>query len=261
MIAISDSWSDDESRAGDLSKKERVLRLAQTDPFLSVDEIANMVGTTSRYVRTSLSEAGLTLTELRRRFAEDMRKRLKEAGAERTRRGTTPDSGNTKAAVEGGARERTYYMRVGQLVDAQAASLLGTEPDTPLLQVSRLRLLDGQPLYINVLVTTEQLTVNEQLLTGDGPMYNLLDQVLAGKARPMVDRRTVDIVPASKSFAESLGVKLGHPLLRSGTLITTSPGNEPIAIEFNYFDAMSVRLELETASRRAMRVIERESGV
>src|SRR5690625_2256293 len=59
-----------------MTKKTRLLTLARRYPFLSVDEIAERVGTTPRYVRTSLSEAGLSLLALRRqqalRMAQDV---------------------------------------------------------------------------------------------------------------------------------------------------------------------------------------------
>lgn len=259
MIAYSDKAAASKSSGNGESKKARVLRLAQTDPFLSVDEIARKVGTTSRYVRTSLSEAGLTLTELRRRFARDVRKRLsgEDSGGEEEGSVAVASAPSLKALDQDDEHEETRCVRVSQVVDVAAASLLGTAPDTPLLEISRLRVLNGQPLYVNQLVTNQYLTVSEQMLAEDGPLYNLLRRVTGDAARPMLARRTVDIVPATEYLAESLGVQPGHPLLRSGTVITVGPDDTPLAVEFSYFDAMRVRLELETASRRAWRVIER----
>lgn len=256
MIALRDNGSVEKSLEREGSKKARVIKLAKTDPFLSVDEIARMVGTTSRYVRTSLSEAGIILTDLRRRFADEMRQRL----AEVMRHDQVVPAAVANDKDAGHAEpipEQTRCIRVAQLVDAEAAALLREQPDAPLLEISRLRLVNGQPLYVNQLVTTGRLTLNEQLMTQDGPMYKLLDQVIAGAAKPMLDRCTVDIVPANSFFAELLRVKPGHPLLRSGTSITTVADNKPIAVELNYFDALRVRLELETAPQRALRVIER----
>lgn len=256
MIAFGDNGAAAKFMEAEGSKKERVVRLARMDPFLSVDEIARLVGTTSRYVRTTLSEAGITLTDLRRRFAEDMKRRL--ADPKRHDDGPAPPVHDPHELKPEGQEAETGCIRVAQLVDAEAAALLGLASDAPLLEICRVRMTNGQPLYVNQLLTTERLTVSERLLVEEGPMYKLLDRVSSGAASPVLDRRIVDIVPAGAFFAESLHVKPGHPLLRSGTLVTAAPGNLPIAVEFNYFDAMRVRLELETAPRRALRVIERE---
>ncbi|MBM7558038.1 hypothetical protein [Halanaerobacter jeridensis] len=53
----------------ELTKKERVIYLAQEDPFLKVEKIAQLAETTSHYVRTVLSEADLSLTKLRENYA------------------------------------------------------------------------------------------------------------------------------------------------------------------------------------------------
>lgn len=259
MIDFGDRESSKKALDGEGSKKERVVRLAQADPFLSVEEIARLVGTTSRYVRTTLSEAGITLTDLRRRFADDMRRRL---AAAKPRDEYFPASTNAAAQPEHGrSREETGYIRVAQLVDAETAALLGQQPDAPLLEVCRVRFVNGQPLYVNQLVTTERLAVSEKLLLEEGPLHALLERVSSGAVQPVTERRMVDIVPAGPFFAELLRVQPGHPLLRSGTVVAVAPGSAPLAVEFNYFDAMRVRLELESAPRRALRVVERDGGV
>ncbi len=58
------------------SIKAQVIALAQVDPFLTVKDLAEQVGTTTRYVRTILSEAQLSLHEMRRDYA----KRLERSG-------------------------------------------------------------------------------------------------------------------------------------------------------------------------------------
>lgn len=243
MIAFSDKAAANGAEDSSQSKKARVLCLARSDPFLTVEEIARAVGTTSRYVRTSLSEAGLTLTELRRRFVEDLRQRLREEfGADRP---------GSKPAVE------TRRLRVAQRVDADLAALLGVAPDTPLLEISRVRLKDGEPLYVNQLVTTRHVTVTEELLSAGDPLHQILAQ--PGQSGELaIVKRTVDIEPASEYIAESLRVEAGHPILRSSALIATSKG-VAAAVEISYFDALRVRVELETAARLPVRVIEREA--
>lgn len=56
------------------TKKDYIIRLAQDDPFLKIEEIAVMANTTTRYVRTILSEANLSLMDLREEYARKMEK-------------------------------------------------------------------------------------------------------------------------------------------------------------------------------------------
>ena len=43
------------------TKKDMIIRLAKSDPFVSIEEVANQADTTNRYVRTILSEAEISL--------------------------------------------------------------------------------------------------------------------------------------------------------------------------------------------------------
>lgn len=56
------------------TKKEYIIRLAKKDPFLKIEEIAEIAQTTQRYVRTILSEANLSLMNLREEYARKMEK-------------------------------------------------------------------------------------------------------------------------------------------------------------------------------------------
>lgn len=51
-------------------KREKIVRLAKEDPFLTVDKIASLAETTIRYVRTVLYENNISLQELRRIYAQ-----------------------------------------------------------------------------------------------------------------------------------------------------------------------------------------------
>lgn len=56
------------------TKKEFIIRVAKNDPFLKIEEIADQAKTTQRYVRTILSEANLSLMNLREEYARKMEK-------------------------------------------------------------------------------------------------------------------------------------------------------------------------------------------
>jgi predicted transcriptional regulator len=46
-------------------KNKRIARIAVNDPFLTIEEIAEEVQTTKRYVRSTLSEKSLSLMKMR----------------------------------------------------------------------------------------------------------------------------------------------------------------------------------------------------
>ncbi|SDC88253.1 hypothetical protein SAMN04488698_1385 [Candidatus Frackibacter sp. WG12] len=64
----------EEEKMASLNKKEKVVYWAKSDPFLKVEELAEKVETTPHYVRTVLSEAKLSLTKLRKKYARKMEK-------------------------------------------------------------------------------------------------------------------------------------------------------------------------------------------
>lgn len=57
------------------TKKEKILENARKDPFLKIEDLAKLANTTPRYVRTILSEANLSLMQLRREYARKMENR------------------------------------------------------------------------------------------------------------------------------------------------------------------------------------------
>lgn len=57
------------------TKKEIILENACDDPFLKIEDLARLANTTSRYVRTILSEADLSLMDLRKKYARKIESR------------------------------------------------------------------------------------------------------------------------------------------------------------------------------------------
>lgn len=52
------------------TKKEIIIENAYQDPFLKIEDLAQKADTTSRYVRTILSESNLSLMKLRKNYAK-----------------------------------------------------------------------------------------------------------------------------------------------------------------------------------------------
>ena len=68
----------EESNLYELTKKERVIYLAQEDPFLKVDKIAQLAETTSHYVRTVIYEDDLSFIKLRKSYSMKKAKKKKK---------------------------------------------------------------------------------------------------------------------------------------------------------------------------------------
>lgn len=230
------------------TKKELILALARRDPFLTIDEIAREAGTTARYVRTILSEAKLSLMELRKQYARTMQRRL---GVDVVL--PDPNRGLTQALASSGRHVGVNQLGVVRAVNSAIAKTLGVAPDTPLLILTRLRLVDDQPFFVNQIVTNQVLTVDTQVMESEVPLRQALGLEIPGRTR--FAERSIEVVPADESLAQSLGLEPGEPLLKSGNLIVTD--DEPVGIEYNYFGAYRVRFVLTSAVEYSLQIIEK----
>lgn len=59
-------------------KKEIIIQEAKAHPFKTIHEIAEKANTTGSYVRTVLSEAGISLTQMRKEKYFELRRKLDE---------------------------------------------------------------------------------------------------------------------------------------------------------------------------------------
>ena len=217
------------------TKKEQILTLARQDPFLKVEEIATRVETTPRYVRTTLSEAKISLMQLRRNYARRMERRL---GVDVTAYAGEP--GLPSAHANPDKQLGTDEIRVHKVRRAEWARLLEVGVDEHLLKISRVRVLDGVPVFVNHLVTTGELNLSEEMLRGDLPLGELLSLTLPGLTQ--FRERSLEVEQADPYIAAILGVLPGEPVLRSGNLIVTK--GVPVGLEFNIFPAYAVRFVL-----------------
>ncbi|NMB24446.1 MAG: hypothetical protein GX986_02840 [Firmicutes bacterium] len=216
------------------TKKEQILALARQDPFLKIEEIAATVETTPPYVRTTLSEAKVSLMELRRNYARRMQKRLHEEGSTEV-----SPSGTGRSPVSSHRGLEVDEIQVHKVQDAKLAILLGVATDESLLMISRVRILDGTHV-VNRLVTPDGLSLSKEKLRGDLPLWKLLG--LNGPGYTRLRERSLEVEQADPQIADSLGIMPGEPVLRSGHLIVSQ--GVPVGLEFNIFPAYAVRLIL-----------------
>lgn len=111
--------------------KAKVIQLVQKDPFLSIEEIASQVETTPRYVRTILSEANLSLLQLRKQCARAMEQQLK------------------REIVPTAAQEYDPQLKLVKVIDPVAAELLDQDPDAELMKISRMQRLERIPIFVS----------------------------------------------------------------------------------------------------------------
>jgi hypothetical protein len=228
------------------TKKDQILNLARQDPFLKVEEIAAKVETTPRYVRTILSEAKISLMQLRRSYARRMERRL---GIDVTLKGDGPGVAPTVHAT--GECLSVNEIRIHKIHQPEWASLLQVADDEPLLMVSRVCKVDGQPFFVSQMVTTGDLSLSEELLRGDMPLRELLG-FTAPDATAFWER-SLEAEPADPYIAASLGVPQAEPVIRSGNLIIAK--GQPVGLEFKVFPAYGVRFVLAGDGEHELKVV------
>ena len=214
------------------TKKEQILHLAATDPFMRVSEIAEKVDTTTRYVRTTLSDAGVSLSELRRNYARSMERRL---GVES---GKSHQSRENEIAID--SHELIGKPQISQVVDAEAAGALHVSSDRSLLCVSKIGRIGKQLYMLNRILTPIHVVVTEELLTADGPLGQLLGLEKPGATR--IIERSMEVLSAEAFIAQSLNMAPGSLVLRCMHVIVTQ--GVRVGVEISYYDALGVRLLL-----------------
>lgn len=234
-----------------MTKKIRLLALTRRHPFLSVDEIAETVGTTPRYVRTTLSEAGLSLLALRRqhaqRIAEGVRIRMGESSLkEGPDISALHDPSMTIADV-----------RVERRVDPDVAAMLGAVQDTPLLNIHRLRAVKGVPAYVSELVTVRHVVVTDAVFAPAVPLSRLLGMD-DGEALS-VGERVVDTPKDATPYARTLRMKSNGPVLRIGYVLHVA--GEPVAVKFHYFDGSRVHVVFPDDSNETIRIVDKSNSL
>lgn len=195
------------------SVKESIIQAAQSDPFLSVEEIAKQVGTTQQYVRTILSESGLSLTKMRRAYVKKMERQLGMKEGEQVQ---LPPGGR---------------LEIRQIEAPQLAQLLGADKGAPLFQASRFMRLGDGPKEIQgfvQLVTFLPLTIQ--------PEYTQLIELLPdGIDAPVRTRQWAVVIPPPEALREAWALDKHELLFRLGTLWSNKAG--PVAVEFHWVPA------------------------
>ncbi|HHY09537.1 MAG TPA: hypothetical protein GX528_03105 [Firmicutes bacterium] len=204
----------------DRSTKEKVIAQARQDPFLTVEEIAKMAETTERYVRTILSEADLSLTQMRKTYARSLERRL----------GRLVPKQDLPVQKE---------LKISQLRSARLAGKLNLPQGQELFEISHLTTKKGVLSYVQ-LVTAEQVVL--------APQRNCLRELLPYPAGEVyAGEQKAETVAAGPGLAEILDLLPDQRVLKISTLLHR--GKEPIALEFRWLPWEGIVLRWSAQSR------------
>ena len=201
--------------------KAKVIQLVQKDPFLSIEEIASQVETTPRYVRTILSEANLSLLQLRKQYARAMEQQLK------------------REIVPTAAQEYDPQLKLVKVIDPVAAELLDQDPDAELMKISRMQRLERIPIFCE-LITYLDLELRLDYLSG--PLRQILTSA-KGINNLQLQRSWVEVAVNQGGLSKLLTAREDQPLLKLTYLLTD--GVVPIGIETQWLPTEGILLRSE----------------
>lgn len=214
----------------ELTKKEQIINFARHDPFLKISDIAKNVETTPRYVRTILSEANISLMNLREKYARNMEQRLEGK-----------DNNLQKATVrllkeEGDVQVSEIILR--RISNFECKELVKTHPDEELYKITQKKLVGGRPYSLQEVITYLSTDINQERISNLDSLYELFGSkgVEGFKFRSNV----VQVEKFNPIVANQLGLDNEEPIIKSQRVILID--KMPIGIENFYFDANSIQL-------------------
>ncbi|PRX25245.1 hypothetical protein BX659_1226 [Orenia metallireducens] len=214
----------------ELTKKEQIINFARHDPFLKISDIAENVETTPRYVRTILSEANISLMELREKYARNMEQRLagKESNLQKATVRLLKEDGDIKVSE----------ITLQRISNFDCRELMKTHPDEELYKITQKKLIDGKPYSLQEIITYLSTDINQERIANLDSLYELFGNkgVEGFKFRSNV----VQVESYNPLISTNLGLKEEDPIIKSQRLILID--KMPIGVENFYFDANSIQL-------------------
>lgn len=201
--------------------KAKVIQLVQKDPFLSIEEIASQVETTPRYVRTILSEANLSLLQLRKQYARAMEQQLK------------------REIVPTAAQKYDPQLKLVKVIDPVAAELLDQDPDAELMKISKMQRLERIPIFCELIT---YLDLELRLDDLSGPLRQILTSA-KGINNLQLQRSWVEVAVNQGGLSKLLTAREDQPLLKLTYLLTD--GVVPIGIETQWLPTEGILLRSE----------------
>ncbi|MCK8817125.1 UTRA domain-containing protein [Natroniella sulfidigena] len=214
----------------ELTKKEQIINYARHDPFLKISEIAENVETTPRYVRTILSEANISLMELREKHARNMEQRLerKEYNLQKA----------TVQLMKGKGKIEVGEIKFKRIKDVEVDELVKVEEEEELYKIVQKKLVDGNPYGLQEIITYLSSNINQQRIADLDSLYELFND--NGLDNLKFRSNVMQVEKANPMLANKLELKNNEPVIKSQRVILID--KLPVAIENYYFDANSIQL-------------------
>ncbi|MFW6007415.1 MAG: GntR family transcriptional regulator [Halanaerobiales bacterium] len=152
----------------ELTKKEQIINFAQSDPFLKISDIAKHVETTPRYVRTILSEADISLMNLRKKYARNMEERLKTSKYQDLQAKVSLKEEYSYNSLN------TENIKVETIDEDGFDDIQRIKPDDELMRIYQVRKIDERPFCVHELITYMDRDVNKARLEEMDSIYDLL---------------------------------------------------------------------------------------
>ena len=216
----------------ELTKKEQIINFARHDPFLKISDIAEHVDTTPRYVRTILSEANISLMELREKHARNMEKRLD--GRESELQKATIRLLNQEGELKGGE------VQVQKLEEVEFEELVRTDMREELYQIRQKKKAGAEISALQEIITYLSSDIDPDQIKDLSSLYELF----GGKGINNLDmeNNVIQVEEANRVLASQLEIKKDAPVVKSQRTIKVD--KMPIGIENYYFNAENIQLVL-----------------
>ena len=198
------------------STKEKVIHLAQTDPFLTVEQLAQKSETTPRYVRTILSEARISLAQLRKEYARSMERRLAK---------------QDKAYVDLHL-PLTNELHVKEIQNEQFSKVLQLPQEAVLFQVSHLTQMNEIPVFAQ-LVTGQGVTVTPNCTS-------LRELIQSENVQLTAKEQWIEVLDAPERLQTALGSRYNRQVFRLCAVLYND--KQPVALEFLWIPVDGVAL-------------------
>ena len=215
----------------ELTKKEQIINFARHDPFLKISDIAENVDTTPRYVRTILSEANISLMELREKYARNMEQRL--AGEKSDLQQATIKLLEKDKDFEAGE------INIKKIDDLEFNDLVRTKPDEMLYKIIQEKLVDNQVYGWQEIITYLSSDINQDRLTHLNSLYELFGD--KGINNVKFRNNIIKVEQANSILERRLDFNGKQNLVMKSQRIILID-KLPIGIENYYFDANSIQL-------------------
>ncbi|AGB40435.1 hypothetical protein Halha_0442 [Halobacteroides halobius DSM 5150] len=216
----------------ELTKKEQIINFARHDPFLKISDISERVETTPRYVRTILSEANISLMDLREKYARNMEQRLE--GKHDDLQKATIQLLKQDGEIAAGD------VQLQQVDDFEFGELAPTNPEEELYKIVQVRMVDQKAYGLQEIITYLSSDINQDRICDLNSLYELFGS--KGVNNLKFRNNVIQVERANSFLSCQLDIEANGPIVKSQRVIFID--KIPVGVENYYFDANSVQLVL-----------------